>query len=110
MKSNMENELDSMNTNISSNKKSIERKIERDELTKIWDHFQRFAEYTDLKHLHTIVIPEIAKFEQKIIVYQKKLDQYDEILRNYDEVIQTKSSKTVLDQYKAYVKSNHATN
>ena len=105
----MESELDSMQSNILISKQSIASKIERDELTKVWDHFQRFAEYKDLKHLHTIVIPEIAKFEQKIMVYQKKLDQYDEIIRNYDEVIQTKSNKTVMDQYKAYVKSNHTT-
>jgi len=33
----------------------------------IWAQFSRFAEYDDLKKLHTIVIPEIAKFEQKIM-------------------------------------------
>ena len=33
----------------------------------VWEQFGRFAEYDDLKKLHTMVIPEIAKFEHKII-------------------------------------------
>ena len=55
--------MESMHTDISTNEKQINRKIEVQALNKIWDHFQRFAEYKDLKQLHGIVIPEIAKFE-----------------------------------------------
>jgi len=36
---------------------------------RIWKHFQRFAEYEDLKDLYQKVVPEIAKFEQKMIVF-----------------------------------------
>ena len=34
---------------------------------KIWRNFQRFAEYEDLKYLYSKVIPEISKFEGRII-------------------------------------------
>ena len=30
---------------------------------RIWRHFQRFAEYDDLKDLYTKCVPELAKFE-----------------------------------------------
>ena len=99
----METELDGMHTNLTKADKEIQRKVERDEIKKLWDHFQRFAEYKDLKHLHSIVIPEIVKFEQKIINNDKKLNQYDEIIRNYDEVIQTKFSKISFNEYKIQV-------
>ena len=52
-----------MQSSIKGTELDIKRKIDRDDMHKVWDHFQRFAEYKDLKKLHTMVIPEIAKFE-----------------------------------------------
>tara|TARA_B110000285_G_C14915810_1_gene510153 strand:+ start:668 stop:847 length:180 start_codon:yes stop_codon:yes gene_type:complete len=57
------------------------------ELAKIYGQFNRFAEYGDLKNLHTLVIPEISKFESKLMDCYAKLDGYDSILRNFDEII-----------------------
>ena len=62
----MESELDGMHTNISNNAKEIHGKVGAEEMARVWAHFQRFAEYKDLKHLHGMVIPEIANFELKI--------------------------------------------
>jgi hypothetical protein len=45
----------------------MEKKLDQKDVAKIWAHFQRFAEYGDLKDLYNKVLPEIAKFEQKII-------------------------------------------
>ena len=67
----MEDEIDVLNKKVSD---LIQTKVERKEIRNLWQYFDRFAEYTDLKELHAIVIPEIAKFEAKIIVYQTKLD------------------------------------
>ena len=47
----------------------------------------RFAEYKDLKHLHSMVIPEIAKFEQKILSCNENIARYQEIIRGFDEII-----------------------
>jgi hypothetical protein len=47
--------------------------MDMEEGTNIWEHFQRFAEYDDLKSLHDRVLPEIAKFETKLIMFKKEL-------------------------------------
>lgn len=48
----------------------INEKLDKAEGRKIKDHFQRFAEYSDLKELYKKTLPEIAKFEQKIIEFK----------------------------------------
>jgi hypothetical protein len=50
----------------------------------MWRQFDRFAEYDDLKKLHGMVVPEIAKFEQKIYESEKKIESYKLILSNFD--------------------------
>ena len=71
------------------------------EVTQVWNQFQRFAEYDDLKKLHTLVVPEVAKFEIMIQQNKKKIDAYEQLLKNFDEIIQTKSNKiTVLEKFK----------
>ena len=47
--------------------KEMGQKMDKNDATRIWQHFQRFAEYSDLKDLYSKTIPELAKFEQKII-------------------------------------------
>lgn len=59
---------------------------------------KRFAEYEDLKKLHTLVIPEISKFETKLSDYDRKLQGIDLIIRNFDEIIQTKSNKVTIEE------------
>ena len=39
------NEVCGLNNEVSSTNTKIGLKIDRAEVTKIWDHFQRFAEY-----------------------------------------------------------------
>jgi len=43
---------------------------------RIWKHFQRFSEYDDLKDLYGKVIPEIAKFEEKVIQFSNEMDKH----------------------------------
>ena len=50
-----------------------------------------------------MVIPEIAKFEQKILTCNENIARYEEIIRGFDEVIQTKSSKISHDSLKKHV-------
>lgn len=65
-------------------KSEISLKIDKEELAKIWRQFDRFALYSDLKKLHGIVVPEIAKFEVKILENEKKIKSYELILSNFD--------------------------
>ena len=47
--SNMEGEIDLVRDTLQGNENAILKKIDREEVTKIWAYFQRFAEYKDLK-------------------------------------------------------------
>ena len=42
-------------------------KLDKNDAKNIWSHFQRFAQYDDLKDLYHRCLPEIAKFEEKIM-------------------------------------------
>ena len=84
----------------------LAQKADLIEMTKVWDQFQRFAEYKDLKDLHTLVVPEISKFESKLIEYQQKLEGVDQIIRTFDEIIQTKLSKITFREFKQSFEEN----
>ena len=47
-----------------------------------------------------MVIPEIAKFENKMLKDQKTIDSFELMLSNFDEIIQLKANKmTVQEQF-----------
>jgi hypothetical protein len=48
---------------------TLNQKIDQADGKRIWDYFTRFAEYQDLKDLYNKVIPEIGKFETKLLDY-----------------------------------------
>ena len=68
-------------------------KLNKSEATSIWVHFQRFAEYDDLKDLYVKCMPQLAKFEQKIINFTSENEKQQLIIRRFDEMLSTKSSK-----------------
>ena len=55
-----------LGTEITKYGKDIEYKMDKADAARIWRYLKRFAEYEDLKDLRNRIIPEIAKFEQKI--------------------------------------------
>ena len=62
------------------------RRQNNDFLTKkdgvrFWRQLQRFAEYEDLKDLYKRVIPEISKFEQKIVDFEENINNSNLIIR-----------------------------
>lgn len=59
----------------------------------IWKHFQRFAEYNDLKDLYNKCVPELAKFEERVLDFQTELDKHQLVIRRFDETVATKASK-----------------
>ena len=44
--------------------------MDKDDGKHIWKNFQRFAEYEDLRGLYQKVVPEISKFEGRIIDFE----------------------------------------
>lgn len=85
-------------------------KMNKSDATSIWNYFQRFAEYNDLKDLYNKVIPELAKFEQKMANYEKEAKVQQLIIARFDENISQKSSKTQISVLYDYIKKNCATN
>jgi hypothetical protein len=57
-------EIGSLAREINEFAKDLSLKLDKNDATRIWKHFQRFAEYSDLKDLYAKCIPELAKFEQ----------------------------------------------
>ena len=65
----VEDDIENLTKKVQTCNFELLQKCGLPEVTKIWDQFQRFAEYKDLKHLHSLVVPEISKFEIKLIDY-----------------------------------------
>ena len=55
--------------------KELNFKLNKSDAANIWKHFDRFALYNDLKDLYGKTIPELVKFEQKIINFQAEFEQ-----------------------------------
>lgn len=90
----MNKELVGFNQEIDKLVKELDKKVEQDDLVKIWKHFDRFSLYDDLKVLYGKVIPEIAKFEEKIIGFKLDIEKHNLILREFDTNIAQKTNKT----------------
>ena len=66
---------------------------------KIWDHLQRFAEYSDLKDLYQKCIPQLAKFEQKMIDYTNDYNRIEGVIGEFDKQLLTKTSKISFEEF-----------
>ena len=75
------------------------KKIDLKEAKKIWDQFQRFAEYSDLKDLYQKCIPQLAKFEQKMINYENDFKRIEDIVCDFDKHLLTKANKIQFDDF-----------
>ena len=68
-------------------------KIEKPELSRIWQHFQRFALYDDLTDLNDKITPSIVRFENKILQFKKDQENSHLIIKRFDEVLNQKLNK-----------------
>ena len=83
--------------------KELKQKLTIKDGQRIWKHFQRFCEYEDLKDLYSKVLPEIVKFESKLIDYSCELDKLNEIIKRFDECLIAKCDKYSLKKFRDYV-------
>lgn len=77
----LDEEMSSLNFEITEMNQRLSQNLSAKDGRRIWKHFQRFAEYEDLKDLYNRVIPEIAKFEEKIINYERDVENSKCIIR-----------------------------
>ena len=74
----------------------LEKRLTKLDGQRLWKHFQRFCEYEDLKDLYSKVVPEIAKFEEKLLGFEATIEQNQTIIRQFDENLSFKSDKIAL--------------
>ena len=78
-------EISALNVEVTRCNHNLNLKMDKNDGTRIWKHFQRFAEYNDLKDLYAKTLPELAKFEQKIINFEQEIEKCNMIIRRFDE-------------------------
>ena len=62
-----------------------------------------------MKDLYGKVIPEIAKFEDKLITFQFDVDSHKTIIRQFDEILMQKSDKMAMVEFRNFLENNYAT-
>lgn len=70
-----DNELAKLNKEIDKVWLDLYKKVSTADAQRLWRHFQRFAEYEDLRDLYKKTLPEIQKFEQRLIEFDERLLQ-----------------------------------
>ena len=86
-------EIDKIREDFRAYDDHLAAKTSTEETQQIWDNFNRFAFYDDLKDLYNRTLPELSKFEERIIKQNAMLEKSEIILRRYDEVLTEKASK-----------------
>jgi len=84
----------------------MDLKLEKTDGKALWKNFQRFSEYEDLRELYNKVVPEIIKFESKIMDYQADLNNMKVIVRKFDEDITKKADKHSIKTVYATINSD----
>ena len=80
-----------------------EENLDREDGKRIWRHFQRFAEYNDLKDLYQKCIPQLALFEQNMVDQANKIEQFNHILLRFDKNLAKKADKTAINHFQQEV-------
>ena len=86
-------EIDKIREDFRAYDDRLAAKTSTEETPQSWDNFNRFAFYDDLKDLYNRTLPELSKFEERIIKQNAMLEKSEIILRRYDEVLTEKASK-----------------
>lgn len=85
---------------IDSHGKKLESILTIDDGKRIWRHFQRFAEYNDLKELYQKCIPPLVGFDQKIIDLADQIEKFNHIILKFDSVLTNKVERSQFNQFK----------
>lgn len=106
---NLEKHVQNLGSEIDFAKKVCDEKMSLKDGQRLWRQHQRFAEYEDLRDLYKKCLPEILKFEQKLINYQGEIDRTHLIIRKFDEQMISKAEKNAVDKIYRYIDENFQT-
>jgi hypothetical protein len=99
----LDSDLKSYDDHFKEIRIELATKLDRNDGKKIWDQFQRFCEYSDLKELYSKCIPELAKFEAKMVDHQTGYQRMEDIIARFDKLLTEKASKVSVKDFQDYV-------
>ena len=95
----LEDAIDSFEDGLKEFRIDLGDKLDHKDGKKIWEHLQRFAEYSDLKDLYQKCIPQLASFEQKMIEFSNDYDRIEGVISIFDRQLLTKTSKISFEEF-----------
>lgn len=99
---------DRVNVELLEIRQDLKLKTYNEETIRVWKHFSKYAEYTDLRDLYSKVLPQISKFEDKLLDLSREQAKVTEIIRRFDEIMSDKASKQnireLTDKFDYYVR------
>ena len=96
------------NKQIDELRDQLDSKLSREEGSRLWGNFSRFAVYDDLKELYQRCLPAISKFEDQLQDFVTDSAKLKLVVRRFDEVISTKVSKFQLAEFQTTVETEYA--
>jgi predicted nucleic acid-binding Zn-ribbon protein len=81
------------NRQIAEMRDEIDTKLTREEGSRLWGNFSRFAVYDDLKELYQRCLPPISNFEETLKDYSDEIAKIKIMVRSFDETLSAKSNK-----------------
>jgi hypothetical protein len=70
-----EEELQKVRDDFKAYDERLLNKAEVEETERLWQNFERYALYEDLKDLYGKTMPEIQRFEERLIAFTLELEQ-----------------------------------
>lgn len=93
-----EDELQKVRDDFKAYDERLLNKAEVEETERLWQNFERYALYEDLKDLYSKTVPEIQRFEDRLIRFALEVEQAQIIVRRFDEVLNEKASRLDLKE------------
>ena len=105
---NAEKEFADVKEDLKTYDGKLSQKCSIQEAKNIWNNFGRYSLYEDLKELYQKTVPEIKRFEERLVQFSIEMAKSDTILRRFDEILTEKASKQdlreVQNQFQNYTK------
>jgi hypothetical protein len=77
----------------------LDSKVTRDEGSRIWGNFSRFALYDDLKELYNRCMPAISGFQDELSDSVTEMTKLKTIIRRFDENLSDKVNKHMMLEF-----------
>ena len=102
----MRKQVDSLLYDMDKAQDGIALRAKNTDIRAIKEEFQRFALYDDYKKLFDIVMPSIAKFDERIQSYKTFHNETRDIIYNFDKLLTSKASLNHVENIEQFIEEN----